>query len=289
MSKSESSSSSDLEAEREHADSMPFLKGSDYWFVWDPCGIVCAVLTYMLIMYGEFVVLVILAPPFPNLFTLVSVCIFTAFATLAVISHLKTMLTEPVSGGRGVGGVTPASGSTPPCWLGKRLGGEVWVGAGLAVGGADRECGVLHTITSLGGSAALWGWSCCCRYQIRLHGCSAPSSCVSKLRIECKSAGKEKTCEYIIPCVLDQHVPMHTNTPTHTMHVHTYTHTHIHRGLSHMRVHRRRKSWRGGRKERTSATARNVEASNPREPTTAGEHPSDLSDQLYGYMVYTVT
>ncbi len=95
-----SSSGLDLE-EGDNAVSMSFMKDSEYWFVWDPCGIVCAVMTYMLIMYGEFVVLVLLAPPFPTLPTLFSVCIFTAFATLAVISHVKAMITEPVSEGGG--------------------------------------------------------------------------------------------------------------------------------------------------------------------------------------------
>ncbi len=104
MTDSDSSSALEAEeaaAEEEHKAIMPFLKESDYWFIWDPCGIVCAVMTYMLIGYGEFVVLAILAPPFPTVYTLVSVCVFTAFATLAVISHVKAMVTEPVSGGEG--------------------------------------------------------------------------------------------------------------------------------------------------------------------------------------------
>ena len=38
---------------------MPFSKNSERWFVWDPCGIVCAVVTYILIVYGELVVLLV--------------------------------------------------------------------------------------------------------------------------------------------------------------------------------------------------------------------------------------
>lgn len=75
---------------------MPFLK-SGHWFVWDPCGIVCAVVTYVLIGYGELVVLLVLAPPFPSIGTALCVIIFTTFATLAVISHIKSMFTDPVS------------------------------------------------------------------------------------------------------------------------------------------------------------------------------------------------
>lgn len=53
-----------MSEERREEEAMPFLKDSGRWFVWDPCGIVCAVFTYLLIVYGEFVVLAILAPPF---------------------------------------------------------------------------------------------------------------------------------------------------------------------------------------------------------------------------------
>ena len=86
-----------MSEERREEEAMPFLKDSGRWFVWDPCGIVCAVFTYLLIVYGEFVVLAILAPPFPSLWTAISVMIFTSFATLAVVSHLRAMFTDPVS------------------------------------------------------------------------------------------------------------------------------------------------------------------------------------------------
>ncbi len=84
------------EEEEEKRTRMPFLN-SGHWFVWDPCGIVCAVMTYILILYGEFVVVAVLAPPFPTLGTAICVLIFTAFSTLSVVSHLKAMLTDPVS------------------------------------------------------------------------------------------------------------------------------------------------------------------------------------------------
>ena len=77
---------------------MPFSNNSTpRWFVWDPCGIVCAVVTYMLIVYGELVVLMVLAPPFPTIGTGINVVIFTTLAFLAVVSHVKAMCTDPVS------------------------------------------------------------------------------------------------------------------------------------------------------------------------------------------------
>ena len=75
---------------------MTFLD-SGHWFVWDPCGIVCAVMTYLLILYGEFVVLAVLLPPFPTLGTIVCVLTFTAFAALATVAHVRAMMTDPVS------------------------------------------------------------------------------------------------------------------------------------------------------------------------------------------------
>lgn len=87
--------SEDTKAEKGNRN-MPVLL-SGHWFVWDPCGIVCAVMTYILIGYGELVVLLVLAPPFPTFGTVLSVLIFTAFATLAVVSHVKSMVTDPVS------------------------------------------------------------------------------------------------------------------------------------------------------------------------------------------------
>ena len=88
------------EAEDTHSEErttkMSFMN-SGHWFVWDPCGIVCAVMTYILILYGEVVVLTVLLPPFPTLFTGVCVFIFSSLAALSVVSHVKAMITDPVS------------------------------------------------------------------------------------------------------------------------------------------------------------------------------------------------
>ena len=58
---------------------------------------VCAFFTWGLILYAEFVVLrVILFPSFPSFYSILNFILFQAFATLAVSSHLRTMLTDPV-------------------------------------------------------------------------------------------------------------------------------------------------------------------------------------------------
>lgn len=97
--------STDFEEEEtvSNKSNMPFVKESGYWFVWDPCGIVCAVMTYMLIIYGEFVVLTVLAPPFPTFGTALCVLIFTTFAFLSIVSHVKAMVTDPVSEASNIG------------------------------------------------------------------------------------------------------------------------------------------------------------------------------------------
>jgi hypothetical protein len=58
---------------------------------------VCAFFTWGLILYAEFVVLrVILLPDFPSFYSVVNLLLFQCFAILALSSHLRTMLTDPV-------------------------------------------------------------------------------------------------------------------------------------------------------------------------------------------------
>ena len=76
---------------------MAFLKNKSVWFVCDPCGIVCAVMTYLLVLYGQFVMLTVIAPPFPGTWTVLRVLGFSALGGLAVVAHVRSMLTDPVS------------------------------------------------------------------------------------------------------------------------------------------------------------------------------------------------
>ena len=71
-----------------------------FWCIQDICGIICAVLTWFLILYAMFVAFfVILIPSFSNhtFFSIFNLLLFLGLSSLAFISHIRTMLTDPVS------------------------------------------------------------------------------------------------------------------------------------------------------------------------------------------------
>lgn len=74
----------------------------DLWLVHDICGILCAVFTYLFLLFGEYVVTFrILLPEENTLYKVVNLIIFQALTFLAVVSHLRTMLTDPGAVPRG--------------------------------------------------------------------------------------------------------------------------------------------------------------------------------------------
>ncbi|VEL29993.1 unnamed protein product, partial [Protopolystoma xenopodis] len=67
------------------------------WFVRDSCGFACVVLTWLLILYGEFVIGgIVLMQTQAHTFRLISGVIFHTLTALALISHLKTVFTDPM-------------------------------------------------------------------------------------------------------------------------------------------------------------------------------------------------
>lgn len=70
---------------------------SAMWFIRDACGIVCAVITWLLVLYAEFVVLFVMLLPSKNLtYSIVNGTLFNTLAFLALASHLRAMCTDPV-------------------------------------------------------------------------------------------------------------------------------------------------------------------------------------------------
>ncbi|XP_006742178.1 palmitoyltransferase ZDHHC3 isoform X3 [Mirounga angustirostris] len=66
------------------------------WFIRDGCGIACAIVTWFLVLYAEFVVLfVMLIPSRDYVYSIVNGVVFNLLAFLALASHCRAMLTDP--------------------------------------------------------------------------------------------------------------------------------------------------------------------------------------------------
>ncbi|KAK7806917.1 hypothetical protein U0070_026060 [Myodes glareolus] len=68
------------------------------WFIRDGCGIACAIVTWFLVLYAEFVVLfVMLIPSRDYVYSIINGIVFNLLAFLALASHCRAMLTDPIS------------------------------------------------------------------------------------------------------------------------------------------------------------------------------------------------
>lgn len=70
--------------------------GGRVWFIKDICGIICAIMTWFLVLFADYVVIfIILIPgPYPY-YSAVNFVIYQMIASLAVISHVRTMFSDP--------------------------------------------------------------------------------------------------------------------------------------------------------------------------------------------------
>lgn len=67
------------------------------WFIQDCCGMVCAFITWSLVFFADFVVtFVMLLPSRSFWYAVINGVVFNSLAVLALASHLRTMLTDPV-------------------------------------------------------------------------------------------------------------------------------------------------------------------------------------------------
>ncbi|XP_029445468.1 palmitoyltransferase ZDHHC3 isoform X2 [Rhinatrema bivittatum] len=74
----------------------PLSSAERMWFIKDGCGIACAVVTWLLVMYAEFVVLfVILVPSRDLVYSMINGTLFNMLVFLALGSHSRAMLTDP--------------------------------------------------------------------------------------------------------------------------------------------------------------------------------------------------
>lgn len=70
--------------------------GGRMWCVSDICGIICAVMTWLLVTYAEFVVFtVVLGTANHPIYTTFNIILFNMFVILALSSHVRAMFTDP--------------------------------------------------------------------------------------------------------------------------------------------------------------------------------------------------
>uniref|UniRef100_A0A8C5M6E6 Palmitoyltransferase n=1 Tax=Leptobrachium leishanense TaxID=445787 RepID=A0A8C5M6E6_9ANUR len=66
------------------------------WFIKDGCGIACAVVTWMLVFYAEFVVIFVMLLPAKDLiYSTINGILFNMLAFMALASHFRAMITDP--------------------------------------------------------------------------------------------------------------------------------------------------------------------------------------------------
>ncbi|OBS58721.1 hypothetical protein A6R68_10155 [Neotoma lepida] len=121
------------------------------WFIRDGCGMVCAVMTWLLVVYADFVVtFVMLLPSKDFWYSVVNGVIFNCLAVLALSSHLRTMLTDP--------GAVPKGNATK----------EYMESLQLKPGEVIYKCP-----------------KCCCIKPERAHHCSICKRCIRKMDHHC--------------------------------------------------------------------------------------------------------
>ncbi|EPY76567.1 palmitoyltransferase ZDHHC7-like protein [Camelus ferus] len=136
------------------------------WFIRDGCGMICAVLTWLLVVYADFVVtFVMLLPSKDFWYSVVNGVIFNCLAVLALSSHLRTMLTDPVSTARTARKLEgPLHGAVPK-------------------GNATKE--YMESLQLKPGEVIYKCPKCCCIKPERAHHCSICKRCIRKMDHHC--------------------------------------------------------------------------------------------------------
>ena len=70
-----------------------------FWCIADVCGVLCVLITWLLIGYAEYVVMVILLSWPQSVMRGFHLVLYNTLTVLAFSSHARTMLTDPVSTG----------------------------------------------------------------------------------------------------------------------------------------------------------------------------------------------
>lgn len=125
--------------------------GCKIWLVKDVCGIICASFTYWLMAFAQYVVLTcILLPEEDILYKSINLVVFELFSFLAIVSHFRTMCTDP--------GAVPKGTATK----------EAIEQLGLPEGQVLYKC-----------------QKCCSIKPERAHHCSVCQRCIRKMDHHC--------------------------------------------------------------------------------------------------------
>lgn len=125
--------------------------GGMVWCIKDICGVICAILTWLLILYAEFVVMAVMLIPHPHpVYRFFNMVLFQTFAFLAFASHLRAMLTDP--------GAVPKGNATT----------EIIQQMGFREGQVIFKCP-----------------KCCSIKPERAHHCSVCQRCIRKMDHHC--------------------------------------------------------------------------------------------------------
>ncbi|EHB09415.1 Palmitoyltransferase ZDHHC7 [Heterocephalus glaber] len=154
------------------------------WFIRDGCGMVCAIMTWLLVVYADFVVtFVMLLPSKDFWYSVANGVVFNCLLVLALSSHLRTMLTDPVSPcapGQGVGEChCRLRFCHPGCG---RAGATVRKGA-VPKGNATKE--YMESLQLKPGEVIYKCPKCCCIKPERAHHCSICKRCIRKMDHHC--------------------------------------------------------------------------------------------------------
>ncbi|KAF0875058.1 ZDHC3 Palmitoyltransferase, partial [Crocuta crocuta] len=156
------------------------------WFIRDGCGIACAIVTWFLVLYAEFVVLfVMLIPSRDYVYSVINGIVFNLLAFLALASHCRAMLTDPVSmNAHGMAFTLFGRGSPFPEKLDKPVSGlsKCLLGA-VPKGNATKE--FIESLQLKPGQVVYKCPKCCSIKPDRAHHCSVCKRCIRKMDHHC--------------------------------------------------------------------------------------------------------
>lgn len=146
----------------------------------DPCGILCALLTYSAVGYADYVVITwLIVPTFSqSLWGVAHAIFFNTVLFLALVAHLRAMVTDP--------GIVPINKNTIVC--NRRFSGRV-LGKGDGTESDNDESGSDRETMIMRSRFVGEDWSICTRCESyrppRAHHCRICRRCVRKMDHHC--------------------------------------------------------------------------------------------------------